>query len=197
MQFIPGTWRVVGSDLNGDGVKNPQDINDAAAATAIYLCAGPGNLANPADAYAAVLRYNDSSAYAQTVLAIAQAYREGRTMLPLADLPAASGAGTHHAASGSAGHRPASAGHPSTPARGSGATGSPSATGAPPVPTGAGAGGAPQPGGAVASIVSSVAGKVPTTLPAPVASVVCPIGTVGSGLGLPTLPVPGCPTPSS
>ena len=89
MQFIPSTWRIVGSDLDGDGVKNPQDINDAAAATAIYLCAGPGNLADPADAYAAVRRYNNSDSYARTVLAIAQAYREGRTMLPLADLPAA------------------------------------------------------------------------------------------------------------
>jgi hypothetical protein len=197
MQFIPGTWRVVGSDLDGDGVKNPQDVNDAAAATAIYLCAGPGDLADPADAYAAVLRYNDSSAYAQTVLAIAQAYREGRTMLPLADLPAVSGAGTHHAASATGGNRPAAAGHSSTSAHGSGGPGSTSATGAPPVPSGAGTGGEPHPGGAVASIVSSVAGHVPTTLPAPVASVACPVSTVGSGLGLPTLPVPGCPTPSS
>ena len=71
MQFIPGTWRTVGGDLDGDGVKNPQDINDAAAATAIYLCAGPGNLADPSDAYAAVRRYNDSDSYARTVLAIA------------------------------------------------------------------------------------------------------------------------------
>ena len=47
MKFIPGTWRTVGGDLDGDGVKDPQDINDAAAATAIYLCAGPGDLADP------------------------------------------------------------------------------------------------------------------------------------------------------
>ena len=99
MQFIPSTWRIVGSDLDGDGVKNPQDINDAAAATAIYLCAGPGNLADPADAYAAVRRYNNSDSYARTVLAIAQAYREGKTMLPLADLPAGSGNGSSAAAS--------------------------------------------------------------------------------------------------
>ena len=54
MQFIPGTWRAVGGDLDGDGARNPQDINDASAATAIYLCAGPGNLAQAADAYSAV-----------------------------------------------------------------------------------------------------------------------------------------------
>ena len=40
MQFIPGTWRVVGVDGDGDGTKNPQDIDDAALATAVYLCSG-------------------------------------------------------------------------------------------------------------------------------------------------------------
>ncbi|HYO17042.1 MAG TPA: hypothetical protein VES02_00040 [Dermatophilaceae bacterium] len=33
MQFIPGTWRLVGSDPNEDGRKNPQDLADAASAT--------------------------------------------------------------------------------------------------------------------------------------------------------------------
>src|SRR5664279_251574 len=42
MQFIPGTWGVVGTDASGDGVKNTQDLADAAAATAVYLCSGPG-----------------------------------------------------------------------------------------------------------------------------------------------------------
>jgi Transglycosylase SLT domain len=195
MQFIPGTWRIVGSDLDGDGVKNPQDINDAAAATAIYLCAGPGNLADPADAYAAVRRYNNSDSYARTVLAIAQAYREGRTMLPLADLPAGSGNASSAAASG----KPKAAGStsPKTSGGGSGTTGAASPTGAPPGSTGAGAGGAPSPGGAVASIVSTLGSGLPTALPSPVSSVVCPITTIGSGLGLPPLPLPGCPTPSS
>jgi hypothetical protein len=191
MQFIPGTWRIVGSDLDGDGVKDPQDINDAAAATAIYLCAGPGNLADPADAYSAVRRYNNSDSYARTVLAIAQAYRDGRTMLPLADLPAASGAGS------AATPKPAggSKGRPASGAK-SGATATTSPTGAPPG-SGAMPGGAPKPGSAVSSIVSKVGSVIPTTLPSPVSSLVCPITTVGSGIGLPPLPLPGCPTPSS
>jgi len=37
-QFIPSTWRVVGVDASGDGVKNPEDMTDAATSTAIYLC---------------------------------------------------------------------------------------------------------------------------------------------------------------
>ena len=34
MQFIPTTWSVVGVDADGDGVRNPQDVDDAALATA-------------------------------------------------------------------------------------------------------------------------------------------------------------------
>src|SRR5664280_849634 len=53
MQFIPSTWRVVGVDAAGRGVKNPQDMLDAAAATAVYLCSGHGDLTRPGDLPAA------------------------------------------------------------------------------------------------------------------------------------------------
>ena len=89
MQFIPGTWRVVATDASGDGVKNPQDLADAAAATAVYLCSGPGDLRSPGDLRAAILRYNPSDSYVRTVTAIADAYRHGVSALPASDLPAA------------------------------------------------------------------------------------------------------------
>jgi len=89
MQFIPGTWSVAGSDANGDGVKNPQDMADAATATAVYLCSGPGDLSQPGDLRGAILRYNPSDSYVRTVTAIADAYRRGVTALPASDLPAA------------------------------------------------------------------------------------------------------------
>src|SRR5690349_14231833 len=54
MQFIPSTWRVVGVDGDGDGKRNPQDIDDAALATAVYLCSGDENLGNRAGQEAAV-----------------------------------------------------------------------------------------------------------------------------------------------
>lgn len=92
MQFIPGTWRTVGSDADGDGVRNPQDIEDAATSTAVYLCSGPGDLRQSADLYQAVRRYNNSDSYARTVIAIADAYRRGVTELPASSLPAARGA---------------------------------------------------------------------------------------------------------
>jgi hypothetical protein len=90
MQFIPSTWRVAGVDADGDGVKNPQDIADAATATAVYLCSGPGDLRRPADLRAAILRYNASDSYVQMVTSIADAYRHGVSALPAFDLASTS-----------------------------------------------------------------------------------------------------------
>ncbi len=44
MQFIPSTWSAVKVDADGDGKRNPQDIDDASLATAVYLCSGSENL---------------------------------------------------------------------------------------------------------------------------------------------------------
>ena len=44
MQFIPSTWSVVGVDADGDTQRDPQDIDDAALATAVYLCSGDDDL---------------------------------------------------------------------------------------------------------------------------------------------------------
>lgn len=74
MQFLPGTWRVVGTDLTGDGTADPQNIYDAAASAATYLCrSGPG-LVDPGRLRAAVLTYNRSQAYADIVLQRAEGY---------------------------------------------------------------------------------------------------------------------------
>ena len=48
MQFIPSTWSVVGVDGDSDGTRNPQDIDDAALATAVYLCSGDDDLSDGA-----------------------------------------------------------------------------------------------------------------------------------------------------
>ncbi|WBQ06207.1 lytic transglycosylase domain-containing protein [Kribbella sp. CA-293567] len=77
MQFIPQTWQSMGVDGDGDGVKNPQDIDDAAMSTAVYLCSGNGNLSKASDLNAAVLRYNHSQQYVDLVVSIAKAYAGG------------------------------------------------------------------------------------------------------------------------
>jgi membrane-bound lytic murein transglycosylase B len=77
MQFIPSNWSVVGVDADGDGVRNPQDIDDAALGTAVYLCSGNDDLATEAGQRAAVYRYNHSQSYVDLVLSIAEAYTLG------------------------------------------------------------------------------------------------------------------------
>lgn len=77
MQFIPSTWSVVGVDADGDGVRNPQDVDDAALGTAVYLCSGPDDLSTEAGQRAAVFRYNHSESYVDLVLSIMEAYTVG------------------------------------------------------------------------------------------------------------------------
>ena len=77
MQFIPSTWSVVGVDADGDGQRNPQDIDDAALGTAVYLCSGEDDLSTTAGQRSAVYRYNHSQAYVDLVLAIMEAYLDG------------------------------------------------------------------------------------------------------------------------
>lgn len=68
MQFIPGTWRLWGADGDGDGVADPQNVEDAALAAGRYLCAGGRDLSRRADLEEAILSYNHSQRYLATVL---------------------------------------------------------------------------------------------------------------------------------
>jgi membrane-bound lytic murein transglycosylase B len=77
MQFIPSTWSVVGVDGDGDGVRNPQDMDDAALATAVYLCSGREDLSTDAGRRSAVYRYNHSQEYVDLVLSVMRAYLDG------------------------------------------------------------------------------------------------------------------------
>lgn len=89
MQFIPSTWSVVGVDADGDGQRNPQDINDAALASAVYLCSGTDDLSTEAGQHTAVFRYNHSESYVSTVLSVMDAYLAGDfTSIPTSTLAA-------------------------------------------------------------------------------------------------------------
>jgi membrane-bound lytic murein transglycosylase B len=74
MQFIPSTWARYASDGDGDGSSDPFDIQDAARATARYLCAAGGDLTTVAGQRRAVLAYNHSDSYVATVLTLAAQY---------------------------------------------------------------------------------------------------------------------------
>ena len=84
MQFLPGTWSRYASDGDGDGKADVQNVYDASLATARYLCSGGLNLRDPGQVMAAILRYNNSVAYARNVLGWAAAYATG--VVPM-DLP--------------------------------------------------------------------------------------------------------------
>lgn len=74
LQFIPSTWAKWRSDGNGDGVADPDNIDDAALAAGRYLCAGGRDLATGPGWRAAVLSYNNSDEYGRRVYAAADSY---------------------------------------------------------------------------------------------------------------------------
>lgn len=88
MQFLPGTWSRYASDGDGDGKADVQNLFDASLAAARYLCSGGLNLRDPSQVMAAILRYNNSVAYARNVLGWAAAYATG--VVPV-DLPPITG----------------------------------------------------------------------------------------------------------
>jgi membrane-bound lytic murein transglycosylase B len=73
MQFIPSTWDRWSRDGNGDGVRDPQNIYDATAAAAAYLCSGR-RLVDDAGLRAGYFSYNRSDAYVARVLSFAHSY---------------------------------------------------------------------------------------------------------------------------
>ncbi len=88
MQFLPGTWSRYASDGDGDGKADVQNLYDSSLATARYLCSGGMNLRDQSHVMAAILRYNNSVAYARNVLGWAAAYATG--VVPV-DLPPITG----------------------------------------------------------------------------------------------------------
>ncbi|RJQ71633.1 hypothetical protein D5S17_27965 [Pseudonocardiaceae bacterium YIM PH 21723] len=74
MQFIQTTWASWGTDGDGDGTKDIDDLDDAAGAAGRYLCANKRNLATAAGKAAALRSYNQSDEYRVKVLGFANSY---------------------------------------------------------------------------------------------------------------------------
>lgn len=74
MQFIPSTWARWASDGDGDGLGDPQDIDDAAVAAGRYLCANNRDLATGPGWSRAILSYNNSQVYLLNVFSNAERY---------------------------------------------------------------------------------------------------------------------------
>jgi membrane-bound lytic murein transglycosylase B len=186
MQFIPGTWRVVGSDADGDGTRDPQNVDDAATATAVYLCSGPGDLRNGTDLYSAIRRYNNSDSYVRTVVAIADAYRRGVRELPASSLPAAHRSGSSdssvEAAGAAPGARPGSAARTSAAASPSSGSGGGAA--------GGDAGGAGQPAAGPTSASVPAGGGAGGSVSAAASTAAAPVTSVVTSLVTRLVPLP-------
>jgi hypothetical protein len=74
MQFIPSTWEQWGRDGDGDGVADPNDLDDAASAALAYLCADGHDLTSGAGWADAVFGYNHDQSYVDSVRAAASTY---------------------------------------------------------------------------------------------------------------------------
>ncbi|MDX3237746.1 hypothetical protein PV392_19100 [Streptomyces sp. ME03-5709C] len=90
MQFIPSTWRTWGADGNDDGVSDPNNIFDAALAAGRYLCAGDRDLSIENNLHQAILGYNHSTDYLNTVLSWYEHFRGGDVI----SVPDVGGAGS-------------------------------------------------------------------------------------------------------
>ncbi|MFE1239361.1 lytic transglycosylase domain-containing protein [Streptomyces tendae] len=82
MQFIPSTWAWAGRDGNGDGKEDPNNVYDAALAAGHYLCRFDWDLSDQADLNRAILSYNNSQDYLNTVLSWLEHYRKGTHEIP-------------------------------------------------------------------------------------------------------------------
>jgi hypothetical protein len=80
MQFLPSTWEAWKADGDKDGLFNPDDIDDATAAAANYLCNGGRDLTTPDGWYAAVHSYNPRDDYVQKVFDRADDYGRQSTV---------------------------------------------------------------------------------------------------------------------
>ena len=78
LQFIPETWKRWAVDANGDGVLDPQNIDDAALTAARYLCIRGGDLTSADGWQRALFAYNQSNKYMRVVRDRAATYSIGR-----------------------------------------------------------------------------------------------------------------------
>ncbi len=81
LQFIPESWKRYGVDANGDGVADPQNIDDAAASSVRLLCDDERDMNTPEGWTQAIAAYNLSGEYVRKVRDAAANYAVGQRPL--------------------------------------------------------------------------------------------------------------------
>ncbi|WP_285683980.1 murein transglycosylase [Actinoplanes sp. NBRC 103695] len=74
LQFVPATWQEMQVDADNSGASDPNDIDDASLAAALYLCKGGRDLSKADAWWDAILTYNAVRPYAQKVFDAANEY---------------------------------------------------------------------------------------------------------------------------
>ncbi|MFD9317316.1 lytic transglycosylase domain-containing protein [Streptomyces sp. NPDC060053] len=110
MQFIPSTWAWAGRDGNADGKKDPNNIYDAALAAGHYLCRYDWDMSATSGMRSAILSYNNSTDYLNTVLSWLEYYRKGTH-----EIPDGTGTVPDNRSDDDSGYTPTSPSTPSTP----------------------------------------------------------------------------------
>ncbi len=87
MQFIPSSWQIYGQDGNGDGVRDPHNIYDAALSAAEHLCRSRGGLDADENFRVALLGYNRSDQYGLDVMAARARYAGAVRLTPSSHNP--------------------------------------------------------------------------------------------------------------
>lgn len=87
MRLLPATWAVVAVDADDDGVRNPQDVDDAALAAAVLLCAGGRDLVSLWELVPALAAYHPAPGFVRTVLALIRQYEREAALLPVPVVP--------------------------------------------------------------------------------------------------------------
>lgn len=74
MQLLPSVWAAAAVDGDGDGHRDPQDVDDAALAAGVLLCASAPELSSSAGKRQALRHYNATRGYVDLVQRLAAAY---------------------------------------------------------------------------------------------------------------------------
>lgn len=74
LQLLPSAWAAAAVDGDADGLRNPQDVDDAALAAGVLLCTSSPGLGSEAGLRQALRHYNPMPGYVDTVQRLAAAY---------------------------------------------------------------------------------------------------------------------------
>lgn len=84
MALLPQLWEQVAVDADGDGRRDPQDLDDATLGTAVALCGGGSDLRDARALDRELRSFDNAHGFARVVVAVASRYAEQYAAQPVA-----------------------------------------------------------------------------------------------------------------